>query len=214
MEPRNIPDYNLFMMCCAPRREAFAPLPAGFYFDLCRREELEIWKRFPFDTEEEARQGEAYMARFFANVYAAQEEEFFSRCLFVRAENGAPVGTAFLWRAYGRVNTLQWVKVRKEYEGRGIGRALLTHLLMPLAPEEYPVYLHTQPSSYRAIKLYTDFGFSLLTGGRVGQRENQLAQSLPILREVMPPAAYGRLTFAPAPEELLSAAASREISEF
>ena len=124
MEPRNIPDYNLFMMCCAPRREAFAPLPAGFYFDLCRREELEIWKRFPFDTEEEERQGEAYMARFFANVYAAQEEEFFSRCLFVRAESGAPVGTAFLWRAYGRVNTLQWVKVRKEYEGQGIGRAL------------------------------------------------------------------------------------------
>ena len=85
---------------------------------------------------------------------------------------------------------------------------------MPLAPEEYPVYLHTQPSSYRAIKLYTDFGFSLLTGGRVGQRENQLAQSLPILREVMPPAAYGRLTFAPAPEELLSAAASRKSANF
>jgi hypothetical protein len=29
---------------------------------------------------------------------------------------------------------------------------------------EYPVYLHIQPSSFRAIKLYSDFGFSLLSG--------------------------------------------------
>ncbi len=157
MGQQNVADYNLFMMCCAARKEAFAPLPAGFHFDLCRREELEIWMRFPFDTQEEARQYAPYMARYFQNVYAAKEAEFFARCLFVRAANGAPVGTAFLWRAYGRVNTLHWLKVRREYEGRGIGRALLTRLLMPLAPEEYPVYLHTQPSSYRAIKLYTDF---------------------------------------------------------
>ena len=170
--------------------------------------------RFPFDTQEEARQYAPYMARYFQNVYAAKEAEFFARCLFVRAANGAPVGTAFLWRAYGRVNTLHWLKVRKEYEGQGIGRALLTRLLMPLAPEEYPVYLHTQPGSYRAIKLYTDFGFALLTDARIGPRENQLAQSLPFLQQAMPPAAYARLAFAQAPEALLSAAASREISEF
>lgn len=128
MEQQNISDYNLFMMCRAPREEAFAPLPAGFHFDLCRREELETWMRFPFDTQEEARQYAPYMARYFQNVYAAKEAEFFARCLFVREASGAPVGTAFLWRAYGRVNTLHWLKVRREYEGRGIGRALLTRL--------------------------------------------------------------------------------------
>ena len=106
MEQQNIPDYNLFMMCRAPREEAFAPLPAGFHFDLCRREELETWMRFPFDTQEEARQYAPFMARYFQNVYTAKEAEFFARCLFVREASGAPVGTAFLWRAYGRVNTL------------------------------------------------------------------------------------------------------------
>ena len=45
MEQQNISDYNLFMMCRAPRKEAFAPLPAGFHFDLCRREELETYRR-------------------------------------------------------------------------------------------------------------------------------------------------------------------------
>lgn len=214
MEQQNISDYNLFMMCRAPREEAFAPLPAGFHFDLCRREELETWMRFPFDTQEEARQYAPFMARYFQNVYAAKEAEFFARCLFVREASGAPVGTAFLWRAYGRVNTLHWLKVRREYEGRGIGRALLTRLLMPLALEEYPVYLHTQPSSYRAIKLYTDFGFALLTDARIGPRENHLAQSLPFLRQAMPPAAYANLAFAQAPEALLAAAASRDVDEF
>ena len=63
MEQQNISDYNLFMMCRAPREEAFAPLPAGFHFDLCRREELETWMRFPFDTQEEARQYAPFMAR-------------------------------------------------------------------------------------------------------------------------------------------------------
>ena len=82
MEQQNIPDYNLFMMCRAPREEAFAPLPAGFHFDLCRREELETWMRFPFDTQEEARQYAPFMARYFQNVYAAKEAEFF--------ENSAP----------------------------------------------------------------------------------------------------------------------------
>ena len=188
--------------------------PAGFHFDLCRREELETWMRFPFDTQEQARQYAPFMARYFQNVYAAKEAEFFARCLFVREASGAPVGTAFLWRAYGRVNTLHWLKVRREYEGRGIGRALLTRLLMPLAPEEYPVYLHTQPSSYRAIKLYTDFGFALLTDARIGPRENHLAQSLPVLRQAMPPAAYAKLAFAQAPEALLAAAASRDVDEF
>ena len=154
------------------------------------------------------------MTRYFQNVYAAKEAEYFARCLFVREASGAPVGTAFLWRAYGRVNTLHWLKVRREYEGRGIGRALLTRLLMPLAPEEYPVYLHTQPSSYRAIKLYTDFGFALLTDARIGPRENHLAQSLPVLRQAMPPAAYAKLAFAQAPEALLAAAASRDVDEF
>ena len=115
MEQQNIPDYNLFMMCRAPREEAFAPLPAGFHFDLCRREELETWMRFPFDTQEQARQYAPFMARYFQNVYAAKEAEFFARCLFVREASGAPVGTAFLWRAYGRVNTLHWLKVRREY---------------------------------------------------------------------------------------------------
>lgn len=34
-----IPDLNLFMVCEVPKKEAYACLPEGYYFDLCRRDE-------------------------------------------------------------------------------------------------------------------------------------------------------------------------------
>ena len=36
-----IPDLNLFMVCEVPKKEAFACLPEGYYFDSCRRNELD-----------------------------------------------------------------------------------------------------------------------------------------------------------------------------
>ena len=212
MTEEQIPDLNLFMMCGDVNIEAFSELPEGFCFDRCRRDELEIWKAMPFDRPDAAAIG--YMTDYFGKVYADREEEFFRRCLFVRNAQGEPVATCFLWRAYGRITTLHWLKVKKGYEDRGIGRALLTRVLREKREDGLPVFLHTQPSSFRAIKLYTDFGFSLLTDRRIGPRENHLAQCLPILREFMPEEAFAALRFAPAPELLLEAAGSSETNEF
>ena len=207
-----IPDLNLFMMCKEPNRAAFSVLPPPFYFDLCRPEELDIWMAFPFDEAETAKKKKNYMEDYFENVYASQKEAFFSRCLFVRSPSGEPVGTCFLWKAYGKWNTLHWFKVKKEYEGRGIGRGVLTKLLSE--PGELPVFLHTQPGSYRAVKLYSDFGFELLTDRMVGRRENHLREFLPILQKYMPPSDYQALRFAKAPLEFLQTVSSSDISEF
>lgn len=209
----DIPDLNLFMVCRKADPAAAGELPAGFYFDACRPDELDIWKAFPFDAPEEAIEYKPYMDGYFDRVYAPKAEEFFSRCVFVRNDKGEPVATAFLWDAYGKVPTLHWVKTKKEYEGRGIGRALLTRLLLSQdAPET--VCLHTQPGSFRAIKLYTDFGFAFITDEKIGHRQNQLKESLPWLKAVMPAEAFSALRLEPAPEELLRAAAGSESSEF
>lgn len=206
----DIPDLNLFMMCETPNRKAFSTLNGGFYFDFCKRSELDIWKAFPFD----GRPGEdekAWMSRYFADVYAGKEELFYQKCLFVRDRNGKPAATGFIWEAYGQIPTLHWLKVRKELEGRGIGRALISRLL---SDTRYPLYLHTQPASYRAIHLYADFGFQLITDLRIGSRRNDLEEGLKILRQYMKPEAYAGLRFAQAPRELIVAAASTKINEF
>lgn len=210
----NIADYNLFMCCTAPNPAAFSALPEGYRFDFCLRDELPLWKAFPFDDEETARIYEPSMDAYFHRVYGKQEQLFFHSCLFVRDSAGVPVGTAFLWRAYGKINTLHWLKVRRDCEGKGLGRAILTRLLSGLSQQELPVCLHTQPGSFRAVKLYTEFGFSLLTDETIGARKNQLTEGLPYLKSHMPAEAFAALTFARAPQSLLDAARDAQGDEF
>jgi len=38
-------NYNIFMQCDTPDKDAFSKLPDGYSFRLCRRDELDIWKR-------------------------------------------------------------------------------------------------------------------------------------------------------------------------
>lgn len=87
--------------------------------------------------------------------------------------------------------------------GKGIGRALLSILLQDLPDSAYPIYLHTQAGSYRAIKLYTDFGFQILTDPIIGTRSNDWETSQPYLQEHMPKHAYGQLQTNRAPADFL-----------
>lgn len=209
-----IPDMNLFMVCKLPNAKAYSELSEEFHFDLCKRDELDIWKGFPFDDEKIALEQQGYMTQFFNNVYKPQEDLFFSNCLFVRNESGTPIATCFVWKAYNRINTLHWFKVKNEYENRGIGRAIITNLLSELSVSEYPVYLHTQPESYRAIKLYSDFGFDFITNNVVGTRKNNFAECLPILKKYMPKLEFEKLRYTSAPQEFIDATTSSDLVEF
>ena len=209
--PHEIPSLNLFMMCEQPRQAAFRPLPMGFHLRLCTPQEVPLWGKMNVDDPSSP----TYMADYFAQVYAPRQEEFFRRCTFLCTEAGQPVATCFLWPAYGgRLHTLHWFKVLPEYEGQGLGRALLTCLLQDLPQGERPLYLHTHPSCFRAVGLYADFGFSLLSGPRVGSRQNDLEESLPYLRAAMPPDIFARLHTRPAPAQLLEAAALTDYAQF
>ncbi len=116
-----IPDGNLFMACRRPVREAFSPLPDGYFLRPPRREELPLWMDLHFDGPETARQYRPYMERYFAQVYAPHGDLFFERCRLLCAPDGEVAGTCFVWKAYGRVNTVHWFKVKREREGAGWG---------------------------------------------------------------------------------------------
>jgi len=201
-----ISNYNLFMQCEKPDKTAFRELPDGFFIRLCRRDELEIWKRV---VAEEQYVG--YVTEYYGKVYAKHDNEFFRRCLFVCNADDIPVASTFIWRSYKKINTVGWFRVLPEYEGCGLGRALLSEIFKGT---DFPVYLHTQPTSARAIKLYSDFGFKFLTDPVIGYRKNDLLESLPYLQKVLPESDYAKLRFAEADKALLEAAKSSEISEF
>jgi ribosomal protein S18 acetylase RimI-like enzyme len=186
MKEAEIPDKNIFMMCEKLNRNALTALPTSYAIRSCRPDELDIWKTMPFDDASLAKEYEGFMSDYFTTTYGGQEELFFAKTLFVCNRQNKPIATCLIWKAYNEFNTIQWFKVLKEYEGQGIGRALLSIAMQQLEPRDYPVYLHTQPSSFRAIKLYSDFGFSLLAGDKFGIRDNDLDACLPILAEFMP----------------------------
>jgi len=199
-------NYNLFMQCDTPDKTAFRELSHGFSFRVCRRDELEVWKRVVVEE-----QYVSYVTEYYEKVYAKHADEFFRRCIFVCDTDDKPVASTFIWRSYERINTVGWFRVLPEYEGRGLGRALLSEILKGA---DFPVYLHTQPTSARAIKLYSDFGFSLLTDPIIGYRKNNLIESLPYLQKVLPDSDYTKLRFAEADKALIEAAISSVISEF
>ncbi|MGI6665376.1 MAG: GNAT family N-acetyltransferase [Christensenellaceae bacterium] len=153
---REIPALDLFMMCEKINTAAFGALPAGYFFRHPREDELDAWIRL--NIEDEAHYD--FVKAYYLRVYAPKKERFFKRCIFVCNEADIPIGTCFTWKSYEQFYTIHWLKVKKEYERKGVGRALLTHILSTLEESDNPIYLHTHPSSLAAIKLYTDFGFA------------------------------------------------------
>jgi GNAT superfamily N-acetyltransferase len=210
-----IPDPpHIFMLCEQVNGAAYREMPEDYRIRHCRPDELHIWKAMPFDDEETASQYIGFMDSFFNAVYAPKGDLFFEKCLFAVDDNDAPVGTCFSWKAYDAVTTMGWYKTKKEYEGKGIGRALLTKVIRDLSPYDLPMLLHTHPTCNRAVKLYSDFGFKLLTDARVGNRDNHLEYCLPLLRSIMPKKDFDNLKFTTATRPLLDFLADQTLDEF
>lgn len=205
MKEEEIPDYNIFMMCEQLNENAFSELSDEYHFRNCRPDELETWKAFPFDSDRIPPQYEDFMNKIIQDSYRRDMDAFFKNTIFVCTQEDKPIATCSSWKAYGKIETIHWLKTIKAYEGKGIGRALLSKIMKRFEHQDYPIYIHTQPGSFRAIKLYADFGFQLLRGGRLGTRENDLEKCLPILEEFIPPADFQKLVIRETPDSLIAA---------
>ena len=214
MREQEIPDLNIFMMCDKLNEKALSKIPNDFHIRNCRPEELKIWKEFPFDTETDKKQYYEYMNNYFNNVYGNNLNEFYNKCLFIcEDKTDMPVTTCFVWKAYNKINTIHWFKTLKEYEGKGLGRAILSNIMISLKKEEYPIFLHTQPSSYRAIGLYSDFGFKIVIDESIGFRKNNYKESLPILKQFMKKELFNNLLFVKAPSIFDESAKTSKMSK-
>lgn len=136
-------------------------LPPGFRMRRFAEGDEAVWAEVAaasglFTTRREA---EARFAKEFGNA----TEQLKDRCFFVVDERGEAVGTAMAWynasfcgECYGRIH---WVGVRAEFQGRKLAKPLLSSALKRLAAEYEKAYLTSQTGSYKAIRMYLDFGF-------------------------------------------------------
>src|SRR5574339_189721 len=116
MKEDEIPDYNIFMMCERINTNALTDIHTDFTFRNCRPDELERWKAFPFDSDTLPAEYEDFMNQIIRDTYSRDMDTFFKNTLFVCTQEGRPVATCSSWKAYGKINTIHWLKTLKDYE--------------------------------------------------------------------------------------------------
>ena len=161
MLDRTVPFYNTIMKCSeySLRR---VELPDGFSIVPYRRGYEKGWANLEyaigdFDSLEAAE-------KYFVESYLQNPEQF-PNILFLLNREQEVAGSCIAWqdkRGENCVASLHWLVVGEQYQGMGLGRALSTAVMNIYAERgNLPVYIHTQPWSWKAILLYASLGFRL-----------------------------------------------------
>ena len=193
MLDRTIPFYNTILRCDYYGYQK-PVLPEGFSIVSYKPGYEKAWAELEyaigdFDSPEEA---EAY----FVSTYLGSRD-MRENLLFVTAPDGTVVGSCIAWqdpRGDAQVSSLHWLVVREDYQGRGLGKALCFAVMnIYEAQGRLPVYLHTQPWSWKAILLYLSLGFRLQKSDAFSRYTNEYHKAMPELKKVLTQEQYKRL---------------------
>lgn len=203
MLDKSIPYKNIIMRRPAERIEVVrstclsAPsLPSGFTFRLYSPGDARNWSVIEtsvleFDNVQAAE-------KYFGQDFLPYEEELKRRMVFVVNDKGEYVATATAWRNDFRGRhqaSLHWVSVRPEFQGLGLGGAVVLKALslFPQAEPGLDVYLHTQTWSHKAVRLYAKLGFHICRTDTLGHKNNDYVEAMGILKKVLSEPAYKTL---------------------
>ncbi len=89
---------------------------------------------------------------------------------------------------------MHWLVVSPQHQGKHIGLALCQKV-MDIFNEhgEVPVYIHTQPWSYKAILLYIKLGFKIQKTDTFSHYENQYEQAIKTLDNLLSESQFKKL---------------------
>lgn len=158
---RRIRHYEL-MLCRSLEDIPDFPLPAGYRFVRYRPGDRDEWIRIEQSAKEFMSFGEGEAA--WARYYGDREEELPGRMLFVETESGEKVATATaMYDVFGRDRSgsawLHWVSVRRDYQGRGLSKPLVTEAFRVMKSLGYTrAVIPTQTNTWLAVKVYLDLG--------------------------------------------------------
>lgn len=185
MPDRTIPFYNTIMKCAdyAPRS---AELPDGFSIVPYRPGYETEWARLEYAIGDFGSVTEA--EKYFSETYLRDPERF-PDILFALNRDHAVVGSCIAWqdrKGTGSVSSLHWLVVDEAYRGIGLGRALSIAVMNIYAERgALPVYIHTQPWSWKAILLYVSLGFLLQKTDTFSHYENEYEKAMTALGEIL-----------------------------
>jgi len=139
-------------------------LPEGFRIVMYKEGDEKDWADIEssvgeFDSSDKA-------LEYFKGKYLPYQDELKRRCIFIKDRKGKKIATFTAWWEYvgnRRRPWVSWVAVKPEYQGLGIGKALVsegTKLFTEIEGKE-DIFLKTQTWSYKAINIYRKNGFRM-----------------------------------------------------
>ncbi len=139
------------------------PLPEGYHFAFYEQGDRDTW----IAIEKSAKEFSSYEQGLEAwnRYFAGNEEALSSRMVFIEDALGEKVATATAY--YDITNEdksgdgwLHWVAVRREYQGKGLSKPLISHTLGIMRGLGYThAKIPTQTTTWVACRIYLDFGF-------------------------------------------------------
>lgn len=186
MIDRSIPYYNLILKC---NKNSATPisLPEGYSFKMYEVGDEKHWAKLEYGIGDFSSVEEAEM--YFKTNYCNQIDELKKRCIFVVDACGNGVGSCIAWhdlKGNDTVASLHWLVVSPKHQGKHIGLALCQKVMNIFRERgETPVYIHTQPWSYKAILLYIKLGFKIQKTDTFSHYENQYEQAIKTLENIL-----------------------------
>ncbi len=138
-------------------------LPDGFHFEFYKVGDRDVW----IELEKSAKEFSSYEEGLNAwnRYYYDKEDELLNRMVFVVNNAGEKVATATaFYDSNGKDKSgsgwLHWVCVKREYQGIGLSKPLISHTLNVMKSLGYThAKIPTQTTTWLAVKLYLDLGF-------------------------------------------------------
>lgn len=194
-----IPHKSMIMRCDHIEKTAFQAVPNEISVCYYEPGMAQDWIDVQRKAGEFSDQSDEEVMDYFMDRFGNREEELAKRCFFLKDPvTGALIGTCMAWTAMKEgqvIPILHWLAVDQDYAGKGYARVLITLVMekfQEISPNE-PVYLHTQPKSFAAIKLYMDFGFILPKTDTYGTAVNENEEGIAILQEYVREDVYQRM---------------------
>ena len=187
---RTIPFFNTIMKCSdylnretrLPEGFSIVPYQPGFEKEWARLE----YSIGDFDSPEEAE-------KYFAETYL-KDPKLKTDILFATDRNNEVAGSCIAWRdmrGEETVSSLHWLVVDEPYQRIGLGRALCIAVMNIYADKNaFPVYIHTQPWSWKAVLLYHSLGFRMQKSDSFSHYINEYEKAMNELRKIVPEDRY------------------------
>ncbi|MCI8623489.1 MAG: GNAT family N-acetyltransferase [Provencibacterium sp.] len=165
--------YELLLERSLDRLPRF-PLPEGYRFVFYRPGDRDAWIAIEQSAKEFA--GYAQGLEAWNRYYGGHEPSLCERMVFIENAGGEKVATATAYyditgRDPSGSGWLHWVAVRREYQGKGLSKPLIAHVLELMRGLGYThAKIPTQTTTWLACKIYLDFGFLPLPQNAVHSR--------------------------------------------